>query len=106
MPVDLSQPFSWEAATGDMATMLDELQPNIIKAHTREFLTVLFLKFNQAAGAKSFLKSLVSSTSGAPLVKSAKTHLQEVKAFKQTAQPGTSYVGVGLTAIGYSALGI
>lgn len=42
MSVTLNKPFSWESATGDDSAMLDDLQPNIIKAHTREFLKVLF----------------------------------------------------------------
>lgn len=113
MPVTLNAPFSWEAATGETAAMLDELQPNIIKAHTREFLQILFLKFDQAGAGKAFLKSLAVSPGGTPLMKSAKTHLQEVKAFnaakkvgKSNPPSGTSYVGVGLTDAGYTALGI
>jgi Dyp-type peroxidase family len=113
MAVNVSTPFSWEAATGDMAAMLDELQPNIIKAHTREFLKILFLKFDQASAGKTFLKALVSPPSGTALMKSAKTHLLEVKAFnaakkagKSSPPLGTAYVGVGLTATGYTALGI
>lgn len=113
MAVTLNAPFSWEAATGDTAAMLDELQPNIIKAHTREFLQILFLKFNQAAAGKAFLKSLAVPASGSALMKSAKTHLQEVKAFnaakkagKSSPPAGSSYVGVGITEAGYTALGI
>ena len=39
-------------------------------------------------------------------MKSAKTHLEEVDAFKATRNPGTPYVGVGLTKEGYEVLGI
>lgn len=113
MAVTLNVPFSWETATGDTAAMLDELQPNIIKAHTREFLQILFLKFEQASAGKKFLKSLVSPAVGTPLMKSAKVHLVETKAFnaakkadKPNPPPGTSYVGVGITEAGYVALGI
>jgi Dyp-type peroxidase family len=104
--LDITKPLSWETAAGDAAIMLDELQPNIVKAHTREFLTVLFLKFTNPAGAKTFLKSLTQSPPAAPLMKSAKTHLLEVKAFKATNKKGTPYVGVGLTHAGYTMLGI
>jgi Dyp-type peroxidase family len=100
MAVDLSTPLSWKAATGDAATMLDELQPNIVKAHVRDHLSVLFLGFGDAGEAKAFLKAL------AGLMKSAKTHLEEVEAFKAGSSGGTTYVGLGLTATAYGKLGI
>ncbi|HVW43437.1 MAG TPA: Dyp-type peroxidase [Amycolatopsis sp.] len=100
MAVDLSTPLSWKSATGDAATMLDELQPNIVKAHVRDHLSVLFLGFSDAGEAKTFLRSV------AGLMKSAKTHLQEVEDFKTTGSGGTAYVGVGLTAAGYATLGV
>src|SRR6266536_974171 len=100
MAVDLTQSLSWKSATGDAATMLDELQPNILKGHVREHLSMLFLNFGDQADARTFLRTLV------PLMKSAKTHLQEVEAFKTAGTPGTPYVGVGLTKTGYDAVGI
>ena len=39
MSVDLSTTLSWTTATGDAATMLGELQPNILKAHVRDHLS-------------------------------------------------------------------
>lgn len=104
MPVTLDAPLSWENPTPDDGRMLDGLQPNILKAHVREFLTVLFLRFDQAAKGKSFLRALASGAK--PLVKSARIHLAEIKVFKTQGKPGTAYVGVGLTAAGYTALGI
>jgi len=104
MSFDLTQPLSWESAAGDAAVMLDELQPNIVKAHTREFLTILFLKFTDLAGGRTLLKSLAQPPTGAPLLKSARTHLMEVKAFKAAGTKGTPYVGVGITRDGYTAL--
>lgn len=104
MPVTLDRPLSWENPTPDDLRMLDSLQPNILKGHVREFLTVLFLRFDQAASGRRFLRRL---TLGAkPLIKSARTHLAEVRAFKTLGRKGTSYVGVGLTAPGYTAIGI
>jgi Dyp-type peroxidase family len=100
MAVDLSTPLTWKAATGDTATMLDELQPNIVKAHVRDHLSVLFLGFGDAEGAKTFLKALTG------LMKSAKAHLEEVEAFKAGNSRGTAYVGLGLTAAGYAKLEI
>jgi Dyp-type peroxidase family len=81
--------------------MLQKLQPNILKAHTREFLTVLFVRFDDAAAARTALRKIAQT-----LMKSALKHLEEVEAFHATGTPGTSYVGVGLTAKGYDKLGI
>ena len=106
MSVTLNAPLSWESAAGDDSAMLDALQPNIVKGHTREFLTLLFIRFDDGAAAREFLRQLVDPTSGKPLMKSAKVHLDEVKRFKMTGTPGTAYVGVGLTARGYGKLGI
>lgn len=105
MAVTLDTPISWQNAAGDDAAMLDELQPNILKAHTREFLSMLFLRFGDAGEAKSLLKAL-TGVSGAALMKSAKTHFEEVKAFKTSGIKGTPYIGVGISALGYAALGI
>ncbi|MGV1767741.1 hypothetical protein G6L29_30345 [Agrobacterium rhizogenes] len=106
MSVTLNKPFSWESATGDDSAMLDDLQPNIIKAHTREFLKVLFLRFDDQTKARAFLKQLSNPASASPLMKSAKAHLREVKTFKTIGKKGTPYVGVGITKAGYLALGI
>jgi hypothetical protein len=82
--------------------MLDNLQPNIIKAHVREFLTLIFLRFDDKEAAKSFLRA-ISTT----LMKSAKQHLMEIEAFKaKLSTPGTPYIGLGLTDAGYQALQI
>jgi len=100
MAVDLSTPLSWKTASGDASVLLDELQPNILKPHVRDHLSVLFLGFSDAGEAKTFLRSL------AGLMKSARAHLEEIEAFKTTNTGGTAYVGVGLTAHGYATLGI
>ena len=100
MSIDLSTTLSWTTATGDAATMLGELQPNILKAHVRDHLSALFLAFGDAAEARTFLGSVTGK------MKSAKAHLDEVSAFKTEAGGGTPYVGVGLTAAGYRVLGV
>lgn len=106
MAVELRSPFSWQTVGGDTAAMLAELQPNILKGHARDHLTLLFLRFDQTAAARAFVRGLAVSTTGRPLMKSARTHLEEIAAFKATGTPGTPYVGLGLTAAGYAALGI
>jgi Dyp-type peroxidase family len=100
MAVDLKAPLAWKTAAGDAATLLDELQPNILKRHVVEHLSVMFLRFDDGPAAKAFLGSLV------PLMKSARRHLVETERFKTAEVRGTPYVGVGLSADGYSALGI
>lgn len=100
MTLDLTQPLRWSAATGDEQTMLENLQPNILKAHVRDSLHLLFLRFGDQQAGRTFLASLH------PLMKSALVHLNQVKAFKADGTPGTPYVGVGLTRAGYDALGV
>ena len=101
MPVTLDKPFSWKAASAADLAMLQNLQPNILKPHTREFLTVLFVRFIDAAAARTALKKIAQT-----LMKTALKHLQEVEVFHASGTPGTSYVGVGLTSKGYDLLGI
>ncbi|MFD5494159.1 Dyp-type peroxidase [Streptomyces sp. NPDC001812] len=106
MPVELNDtvPLSWKNATGDNETMLQNLQPNILKGHVRDRLHILLLQFAEGpegtAAARAFLAGLV------PLMKSAKTALEEVDAFNQHGTQGTPYVGVGLTNAGYGRLGL
>lgn len=100
MPVDLTTPLDWKNATGDTATMLEQAQANILHSHVREHLAVLFLNFGDPAEGRDFLHNL------APMVKSAKQHLDEIEAFHTDQTPGTTYIGVGLSASGYGALNI
>ncbi|HEX2526454.1 MAG TPA: hypothetical protein VHL31_09180 [Geminicoccus sp.] len=102
MPVTIDAPISWKNANGDDSIMLDHLQPNIVKPHVREFLTLIFLKFSDEASGRSFVRSL-----SADLMKSAKQHLNEIEAFKADPPvPGTPYVGLGLTRSGYDVLSV
>lgn len=101
MTINMDQTVEWKQATGDVATMLDELQPNIVKGHVRDALSVRFLHFDDQAEGRTFIAALTT------LMKSAKQHLNEVAAHK--ADPtlsGTPYVGFGLSHSGYAALGI
>ncbi|WP_033292237.1 Dyp-type peroxidase [Amycolatopsis jejuensis] len=101
MAVDLTTTLSWTTANGDAAAMLDQLQPNIVKAHVRDHFSALFLSFGDAGEAKAFLAALANQH-----LKSARTHLEEISAFKTSGTRGTPYVGVGLTAAGYAVLGV
>ena len=100
MPVNLDKPLAWKTATGDASEMLSQLQPNIVKAHVRDHLQVLFLQFSDKTEARTFLRKLRGK------MKSAKIALREADAFKTNGTPGTPYVGVGLSFQGYKKLGI
>lgn len=112
MPVTLDRPISWKIAVGggggntDDGAMLASLQPNILKGHTREFLTLLFLKFNDGEQARLLLKELSGDGIVPAVMKSAAVHFAEVAAFKDDGTKGAPYVGVGLSNRGYEALGI
>ena len=106
MPVTTAQPFSWQNPSADDSAMLAQLQPNILKGHPRDFMTAVFVTIGNPAEAKAFFKALVQPAAGTPLMKTALKQLQEALAFKNAGTPGTVYVGVGITAAGYVALGV
>jgi len=99
MPIDLTKPIPAGPAAGDVLAMLQNLQPNIVKPHVREFLTILFLEFGDTASAQALLGKI------APMIKSASQHLDEVRDFKANGTPGSAYIGFGLTRTGYELLG-
>jgi Dyp-type peroxidase family len=104
MPVDLNneRPLAWDSATlnADTKAMLDNLQPNILRAHVREHLSVLFVRFNDVAEGKAFLRHIATTK-----MKSARKHLEEVRDFAARGRRGTPYVGVGISKAGYRDLG-
>ncbi|MEV0619046.1 Dyp-type peroxidase [Nonomuraea sp. NPDC050404] len=104
MPVNLQneQPLAWDSATLDADTkaMLDNLQPNILRAHVRDHLSVLFVRFNDVAEGKAFLRRIATTK-----MKSARKHLQEVRDFAAGRRRGTPYVGIGISKAGYRDLG-
>ncbi|NUT45412.1 MAG: Dyp-type peroxidase [Thermoactinospora sp.] len=104
MAVDLNnaRPLAWDSATLDADTkeMLDNLQPNILRAHVREHLSVLFVRFNDVAEGKAFLRHVARTK-----MKSAREHLREVREFAADGRGGTPYVGVGISKAGYRDLG-
>jgi len=104
MAVQLKKPLTWVGATGDASTMLDELQPNILKPHVRDHLSALLLRFGDRTEAKAFLSDLAKPRGG--VMKSAHKAIKEADAFNRHKRPGTPYVGVGLSFEGYVALGV
>lgn len=100
MTVTLDTVITWKSAGSDDLLMLRNLQANILKEHTRDCSTILFLTFSESEGGKEFMRSI------APHLKSAIDHLHEIALFKDKKIPGSPYVGMGLTATGYKTLGI
>ncbi|MGW0805054.1 Dyp-type peroxidase [Nonomuraea sp. NPDC002799] len=104
MPVDLNNalPLAWDspALDADTKAMLDNLQPNILRAHVREYLSVLFVRFNDVAEGKAFLRHVATTK-----MKSARKHLEEVRDFAASRRRGTAYVGIGISKAGYRDLG-
>ncbi|MEV0310338.1 Dyp-type peroxidase [Nonomuraea fuscirosea] len=104
MPVDLNneRPLAWDSATLDADTkaMLDNLQPNILRAHVREHMTLLFVRFNDVAEGRAFLRGIATTK-----MKSARRHLEEVRDFAAGRGRGTPYVGIGISKAGYRDLG-
>ncbi|MEU1727894.1 Dyp-type peroxidase [Nonomuraea sp. NPDC005692] len=104
MAVDLNnaQPLAWDSAKLDADTkeMLDNLQPNILRAHVREHLSVLFVRCNDVAAGKAFLRHIAVTK-----MKSARRHLEEVREFGANGRRGTPYVGIGISKAGYRDLG-
>ena len=58
MPVDLSGPLDWKAASGDELEMLEALQPNIVKAHVRDHLFIELVHFDDADDMRTFLRAV------------------------------------------------
>ena len=67
-------------------------------------MSILFLNFADQAEARAFLVALAATNNG--LAKSAATHFAELAQFHATGAPGTPYLGVGLSATGYAAIGV
>jgi Dyp-type peroxidase family len=104
MPVNLNQLLTLAGATAAEQAMLDNLQANILRPHVRDHMSILFLNFADQAEARAFLVALAATNNG--LAKSAAIHFAELAQFHATGAPGTPYVGVGLSATGYAAIGV
>lgn len=102
MAIDLKQPISWKGVSPEEKALLRDLQGNILKGHGRDHVTVLFVQFKSgaAAAAKGFLREVATAH-----VRDALTHLSEAETFKATGKGGSVFVGIGVSAGGYAALG-
>ena len=100
MAIELNKALAWKTAAGDAATMLGDLQNNILDGHGRKSTRHLFINFTDAAKGRAFLAALV------PMVHSAKRQLDDAAAFRTTGKLGGPIVGVHLSSAGYDALGL
>ncbi|MEU7001679.1 hypothetical protein [Nonomuraea sp. NPDC046570] len=104
MSVDLTndRPLDWDSAALDADTkeMLNNLQPNILRAHVRDHLCVLFVRFNDIPEGRRFLRTVAVTW-----MKSTRRHLEEVREFARSGRRGAPYVGIGLSKAGYRDLG-
>jgi Dyp-type peroxidase family len=99
--MDLSGQLDLAGLTAEHKALLDDLQPNIVKAHTRDHCYLFPLRFTDAAKARTLLHELANK------MKTASEHFAEIAAHK--AKPPVKstvpYIGVHLSAKGYAALG-
>lgn len=97
-PQMLQSPFDWHDAT--FASMLADLQGNILKGHGRDHTVNVFLRFdpNKRASVKQALRGIK--------VTSAIEQLRQAEAFKAAHIDGGTQTFLMISAAGYVALGI
>ena len=102
MVINLNQTLPWKSPGPDGLAMLKDLQGSILKNHGRDHTLNLFLKFNNQAGARAWIKN-----SGVPLIPNQLQQLQDAE--HHSADPSFSaptFVELMLSRSGYQALGI
>lgn len=100
MAIKLDAPLDLAQATPEEKAMLQDLQANILKGHGRPHTSHVFLRFNAAAPARRWLRSLAAR------VTSAAAQFQASAARKRTGQSGGLVTLVFLSRAGYQALGV
>ncbi len=99
--MDLSGQLDLTHLSAAQLALLDDLQPNIVKAHTRDHCYLFPLRFTDAAKARTLLHTLAAK------MKTARRHFDELAAHNATPPVDSTvpYIGVHLSAKGYTALG-
>jgi Dyp-type peroxidase family len=98
----LEQPLKWTSNDKAVATLLDDLQANILKGHGRDHARHLFLRFDGAK--KAAVKAAIHQLSGQ--LKSARQQLKEAEDFKTSRKDGGTVRCFFLTFAGYKVLGV
>jgi Dyp-type peroxidase family len=102
----LDRTLVWNKGDGSDAHLLRGVQANIVRAHVRDHLRLLLLRFADGNQGRSEGKDFLRAVAAPGLMKSAAVHLSEVSDFDRARRPGTPYVGVAISAVGYAALGL
>lgn len=99
--MDLSGQLDLTNLSAAQRALLEDLQPNIVKAHTRDHCYLFPFRFTDAVKARTLLHTLAAK------MKTASTHFDELAAHKATPPVDSTvpYIGVHLSAKGYTALG-
>jgi Dyp-type peroxidase family len=96
--------FDEEQKTEDARAtkLLERLQSNIVQAHVRNYLEVLFLRVGDASSARTLISALADD---ATLMKTAKKHAEELDDYRQgKCRKDRVFVGIGLSHSGYKKL--
>src|SRR5215210_1499129 len=101
MAIDLNNSAPIDPTDPQFATMLENLQGNILKGHGRDHTVHIFVEFDcDAAAVREALTSLAGE-----VVTSAAQQQIESEQFKAFGIPGAMFGNVFLTAKGYRAVG-
>ena len=103
MPIDLTKPLAWKKAAHDEQRMLRGLQGNILKGHGRPATVNMFFRINPVDNHA--MRAALREIANYHAI-SAYQQLLETEAFKATRKSGSAFVGVFLSATGYTALGV
>jgi Dyp-type peroxidase family len=98
MPIALDKLLRWPPDNPDEIAMLDDLQGNILKSHGRDHAVHMFLRFDDIARGRMFVRMI------AGWVTSARQQLVEIDTFKLTRVSAGEFVAFFLSAAGYKAL--
>lgn len=104
MPVELKKPLEWKKASVDELKMLGDLQGNILKGHGRHHTMNLFLEFQDASQAKTWIKGLSITNALEQLKAAEEFRLSKAKGEKPT--DGGIFRVIAISSAGYLALGV
>lgn len=94
----LAQPLS---VAGGFPPRFADVQPNILRPHSRDDLDVRLLRFDDVAKVRQNLRDLARNG-----MKTAAAHYEEVVQFQSGGAPSSEpYIGIGLSRSGYAKLG-
>jgi Dyp-type peroxidase family len=99
----LNKPLSWKSTDPHVASLLDDVQANILKGHGRRTTVQLFLRFHTKKNPAAILRA-IHQLSGQ--LTSAKQQLLRAEEFKRSKRDGGTVRCFFLSFAGYKELGI